>query len=181
MSKRKGRKPKQPREDPVLDRVLDEILNKKHPVIPDYADLPQRWREAPSKASDRRHPWQRTKDELIADTISVAFVEPLAKEGLDRLYRKLVSTGQPVPPALSRWTDSVRLLGNPPLSRGPRRQLDDAIRVGVALGLLGQYGYSREKAIARIGKVKNYSDEGIRTTTHKYHFKMDYSSGSSNN
>ena len=172
MNKRRGPKPKVPREDPVLDRVLDDILNKNHPVIPDFADLPRQWEEAPSKESERRHPSQRTRDEILASRLSLRFTEPLAREGLERLYSELVSTGQPIPPPLGQWISSVRLLGNPPLRSGPRRQVDPACRVGVALGLLGRCGYTREKAIAHIAKVGSYSDDGIRSIARKYKFKM---------
>lgn len=180
MTERRGRKPKEPREYPVLDRVLDDVLNKKHPVVPDYADLPRLWREAPSKPHPQR-PWERTKDELIATQIRAAFVEPQAVEGLDRLYHELSSTGQPIPPLLSWWISCIGLLGKPPIRRGPRRDLNFALRVSVTLATLGHVGYSREKAIARIAKVTGYSEDGIRTIVRKYKLKMDYFSGPSNN
>ena len=78
----KPRRPKlrQKREDPVLDRVLDEVLNGKVDVIPEFADLPRRWREAPEKESDRKNPSDRTKDELL-DRSHWAGVHPAVRQG----------------------------------------------------------------------------------------------------
>ncbi len=164
-----------------MDRVLDDVLNKKHPVIPNYADLPRRWREAPSEASDRRSPWQRTKSELLETYLSLASIEPLAREGMNRLNDELIRTGEPIPDPVCFWQSCQLELGDPPESRGPRRQIDEAVRIGVALGVLGIAGYTREKAIAHIAKIMDYSEDGIRSIIRKYHFKMKYPSSSSNN
>ena len=181
MSERRGPKPRVPREDPALDRVLDDILNKNHPVIPDFADLPRQWREAPSEESERSYPSQHTKDELLVERISLAPTEPLAKEGLDRLYDELERTGEPIPNLLRAWKLCLLVLGAPPLRSGPRRQVDEAYRVGVALKLLGRFGYTREKAIAHIAKIKEYSEDGIRSIVRKYKFGIQDPYWPSNN
>ena len=84
-------------DDPALDRILDEVLNNKVPVIPELADLPRRWREAPSEASDRKQPSEPTKGELVNWYILMALTQPLAGEGLRRLHRELTMNGEPIP------------------------------------------------------------------------------------
>ena len=97
MGKPRRRKLRQRRDDPVLDRVLEEVLNGKVDVIPEFADLPRRWREAPSDASDRKHPGELTKDELLARYIWLAFTQQFAREGLRRLYDDLSIKGETIP------------------------------------------------------------------------------------
>ena len=174
-------KPRRPRKDPVLDKVLDDVLNSKVPVIPGFADLPRRWREAPSTASDRMHPTEPTQEELLLTYLSLAFTQPLAREGLDSLYGELVLTGQPIPCALSWWTAYVHLVGDPPANRGRPREIDRDIRVGTMHKLLGTCGYTREGAIRRIAKTMHYSEDAIRTIIRKHKIKMEYPSGPGNN
>ena len=57
-------------DDPALDKFLDDVLNNRISVIPKIADLPRRWREAPSEASEARHPRQLTRDEVLDTYIS---------------------------------------------------------------------------------------------------------------
>ena len=97
MGKPRRRKLRQRRDDPVLDRVIDDVLNGKVDVIPEFADLPRRWREAPSDATDRKHPGELTKDELLARYIWLAFTQQFAREGLRRLYDDLSIKGEPIP------------------------------------------------------------------------------------
>ena len=49
MAKPRRPKQRQKRDDPVLDRVIDDVLNGNVDVIPEFADLPRRWREAPEE------------------------------------------------------------------------------------------------------------------------------------
>ena len=167
MSKQQRPKPRRPRKDTVLDKVLDDVLNNKHPVIADFADLSRRWREAPSTASDRKHPSERTQGELLATYLPLAFTQPLAREGLNRLYGELVWTGQPIPRALSSWIGYVHLVGGPPAKRGRPREIDRDVRVGTIFKLLGTCGFSREAAIGHIAEKMNVSDETIRTIIRK--------------
>ena len=161
----KPRRPgqRQKREDPVLDRVLDELLNGKVDVIPEFTDLPRRWREAPAKESDRRNPSDHTKDELLDRYIYLAFTQPFAREGLRRLYDELTTNGEPVPDLLKGWNEILSVLGDPPPRPGPRRKVDRDARVGVAFKLLGDCGYTREEAIARIAETMGVPEETIRT------------------
>ena len=73
MAKPRRPKQRQKRDDPVLDRVIGDLLNGNVDVIPEFADLPRRWREAPEDASHRENPWDTTKDELAARYILLAF------------------------------------------------------------------------------------------------------------
>ena len=157
------RKLMQRREDPVLDRVLDELLNGKIDVIPKFTDLSRRWREAPATAADRAHPWDPTKDELLCDFIGWSVTQQFAREELGRLYDELRTNGEPIPDLLLGWKGILLVLGDPPLRRGPRRKADRDGCVGIALKLLGVCGYNREEAIARIAETMGVNDETIRT------------------
>ena len=167
MAKPGRQKPRQKREDPVLDRVLDELLNGKVDVIPKFTDLPRRWREAPEKESDREHPWDPTKDELLGKFIGLAVTQQFAREELRRLYDELTTNGEPIPDLLQGWNDILSVLGDPPSRPGPRRKVDRDGWAGVAFKLLGVYGYTREEAIARIAETLGVSDETIRTAINK--------------
>ena len=163
-SRRKRRKPV---DDPALDRVLDEVLNNKIQIIPEFADLPRRWREAPEDASDRENPWDPTKDELVARYILLAFTQPLAREGLRRLSRDLTTSGQPIPEPLRWWNRCISIHGDPPTSPGPRHKIDRDARVALAFRFLGDYGLTREDAIALIAemitKPRKVSEDTVRS------------------
>ena len=146
-SRRKRRKPVG---DPALDRVLDEVLNNKIQIIPEFADLPRRWREAPEKASDRKHPWERAKDELLARYIWLAFTQKWAREGLRRLNQELTRNREPIPGLLRWWNHCLRVLGDPPTRRGPEYKVDRDARVSIAYKFLGSLGWTKEDALARI-------------------------------
>ena len=163
MGKPRRRKLRQRRDDPVLDRVLEEVLNGKVDVIPEFADLPRRWREAPSDASDRKHPGELTKDELLARYIWLAFTQQFAREGLRRLYDDLSIKGETIPDLLRWWNHILSVLGDPPSRPGARRKVDRDARVGIAFKLLGDCGDTREEALARIAETMDVSDETIRT------------------
>ena len=161
----KARRPKQrrKRDDPVLDRVIGDVLNGNVDVIPEFADLPRRWREAPEDASDRENPWDPAKDELVARYILLAFTQPQAREGLRRLTLELIKTGEPIPEFLLCWNRWLLILGDPPLRPGAPHKIDRDARVGIAFKLLGKCEYTREEAIAHIAEWKRVSDETIRT------------------
>ena len=157
------RKPRQKGDDPVLDRVLDELLNGKIDVIPKFTDLPRRWREAPATEADREHPWDSTKDELLGDFIGWAVTQQFAREGLRRLYDELTANGEGIPDLFLGWNGILSVAGDPPSRRGPHRKVDRDARVGVALKLLGNCGYTREEALARMAETLGVSDETVRT------------------
>ena len=161
------RKPRQKRDDPVLDRVLEELLNGKIDVIPKFTDLPRRWREAPATEADREHPWDSTKDELLWDFIGWSVTQQFAREELGRLYEELRTNGEPIPDLLLGWKGVLEVAGDPPSRPGPRRKADRDGCVGIALQLLGVCGYNREEAIARIAQVLDVCDETIRTAIRK--------------
>ena len=178
MAKPRMPKLRQKREDPVLDRVLDELLNGKVDVIPKFTDLSRRWREAPAKESDREHPWDPTKDELLGDFIGWAVTQQFAREALRKLYDELTTKGEPVPDLLKGWDGIMSVLGDPPSKRGPHRKVDRDAGVGIAFKLLGDCGYTREEAIARIAEKRGCSDETIRTiiNNHRIHLGAPYNS-----
>ena len=153
--------------DPVLDRVLDEVLNGKVDVVPAFTDLPRRWREAPEKESDREHPWDPTKDELLGDFIGWSVTQQFAREELGRLYDELRTNGEPVPDLLLGWKGIQLVAGDPPSRPGPHRKVDRDSKVGMAFKLLGVCGYNREEAIARIAETMGVNDETIRTAINK--------------
>ena len=159
-------------DDPVLDRVLDEVLNGKVSVIPEFADLPRRWREAPAEASDRKHPREHTKDELVARYILLALTQPLAREGLRRLYLELTMNGEPVPDPLRWWNRRLIVLGDPPLKPGRPHKVDRDARISTVFKLLGTFGYSRENAIARIAETMGIPDETVRSIILKYRIHL---------
>ena len=167
MAKPGRQKPRQKREDPVLDRVLEELLNGKVDVIPKFTDLPRRWRQAPATESDREHPSDPTKDELLGDFIGWAVTQPFAREELRRLYDELTTNGEPIPDLLLGWNGILSVVGDPPSRPGPRRKVDRDALAGVAFKLLGDCGYTREEAIARIAETLGVSDETIRTAINK--------------
>ena len=163
MAKPASPKGRRTMDDPVLDRVLDEVLNNKVQVIPEFADLPRRWREAPAEASDRKHPSEPTKEELVARYFPLAFTQPLAREGLRRLYVELTMNGEPIPYLLRWWNRCLLFLGDPPPRRGRPHKVDRDVRVGTMFKFLGEYGYSRENAIACIAETMGIPDETIRS------------------
>ena len=170
----KPRRPKlrQKRDDLVLDRVIDDVLNGNVDVIPEFADLPRRWREAPADASDRENPWDPTKDELVARYIWLGFSHPSAREGLRRLSRDLTTSGQPIPEPLRWWNRCISIHGDPPTSPGPRHKIDRDARVALAFRFLGDYGLTREDAIALIAemitKPRKVSEDTVRSIILKY-------------
>ena len=157
-----------PRNEPVLDRVLDDVLNEKVSVIPGFADLPRRWREAPSEASDRNHPLQRTRDELVVEYFGLAPFQPRAREGLDNLYRELLRTGESIPYLLQFWNFCLATLGEPPLRPGRPRKIDRDVRVSTIFKLLGSLGDTRDEAIARIAGTMHVPEDTIRTIVRKH-------------
>ena len=157
-----------PRNEPVLDRVLDDVLNEKVSVIPGFADLPRRWREAPSEGSDRNHPLQRTKQELLVEYFGLAPFQPRAREGLDNLRRELLRTGEPIPDLLRGWDYCILVGGDPPLRLGRPRKIDRDVRVSTIFRLLGSLGDTREKAIARIAGTMHVPEDTIRTIVRKH-------------
>jgi hypothetical protein len=172
MGKPRRRKLRQRRDDPVLDRVLEEVLNGKVDVIPEYADLPRRWREAPSEASVSKHPRERSKEDLEAIYFHLAPILPEAREGLRRLYLELSMNGEPIPDLLQWWNRALRVLGDPPPRRGAPRKIDRDIKVGTMFKLLGTRGYTREDAMDRIAPVKRVSEETIRTIIKNYRISI---------
>ena len=122
-SRRKRRKPV---DDPALDRVLDEVLNNKIQIIPEFADLPRRWREAPEKASDRKHPWERAKDELLARYIWLGFSHPSAREGLRRPQSRS-DNERPTHPRALALVEPLHIYSRRP-SHVPRPQAQDRPR-----------------------------------------------------
>ena len=173
MAKRGRSKPVKTMNGPVMYRVLDELLNKKVLVIAEFADLPRRWREAPSEASDRKHPSERTKEELLARYVAWAPIYPWAREGLDSLYRELLMTGEPIPYPLLWWDGCLGLLGDPPLKAGRPRNLDRDVRVSTAFKFLGTFGYTREAAIDKIAEVmSDGNSETVRTIIHNYRISI---------
>ena len=172
MAKPKRQKQGRTTEDPVLDRVLDDVLNNKVQAIPEYADLPRRWREAPSEASGSKHPWERSKEDLEAIYFHLAPILPEAREGLRRLYLELSMNGEPIPDLLQWWNRALRVLGDPPPRRGAPRKIDRDIKVGTMFKLLGTRGYTREEAMDRIAPVKRVSDENIRTIIKNYRISI---------
>ena len=163
MAKRRRR----PRNDPDLDRVLDDVLNEKVSVIPKAADLPRRWREAPSEASDRKHPSQRTKHEWVVWYLDMASFQPWAREGLDNLYRELLRTGEPIPYLLHFWDYYRSELGDAPLRLGRPRKIDRDVMVSAIFKFLGFHGYTRDKAIGRIADTMHTPEDTIRTIIRK--------------
>lgn len=162
-------KPKRlPRNDPVLDRVLDDVLNEKVSVIPGFADLPRRWREAPSEASDRNHPLQRTKQELLVEYFGLAPFQPWAREGLDNLHRELLRTGEPIPYLLHFWDYCLLTLGEPPSRPGRPRKIDRDVRASTIFRLLGSLGDTRDEAIGRIADTMHIPEDTIRTIIRKH-------------
>ena len=165
-------KPRMPKirrtiDDPALYKALDDILNHDDPVIPEYADLPRRWREALSDLSQGRHPGELTKDELLARYIWLGFSHPSAREGLRRLSRDLTTSGQPIPEPLRWWNRCISIHGDPPTSPGPRHKIDRDARVALAFRFLGDYGLTREDAIALIAemitKPRKVSEDTVRS------------------
>ena len=153
---------------PVLYRVMDEVLNKKVLVIPGFADLPRRWREAPSEASDRKDPSEPTKEELLARYVVWSPIHPFAKKGLDSLYLELLRTGKPIPNLLRQWNRCLCLLGDPPLRPGRPRNLDQDVRVSTIFKFLGTFGYTREAAIDKIAELmRDGNSETVRTIIRK--------------
>ena len=136
-------------------------------MIPEFADLPRRWREAPSTARDRKCPLELTKGETLSKYFALAVTQPLVREGLDNLYGELVLTRQPIPHALSWWIGYIHMVGGPPANRGPRHEIDEYVRVGAIFKFLGTRRYSRERAIGRITETMGYSEEAIRTIIRK--------------
>ena len=168
-------KPKRrPRNDPVLDRVLDDVLNEKVSVIPGIADLARRWREAPAEASDRKHPLQRTRDELVVEYFCMASFQPWAREGLDNLHRELLRTGEPIPDLLRVWNFCLATLGEPPSRPGRPRKIDRDVRASTIFKLLGYrsqgptLGYTRDETIARIAGTMHIPEDTIRTIVRKH-------------
>ena len=154
--------------DPALDKFLDDVLNNRVSVIPKVADLPRRWREAPSEASGARHPWQLTRDDLLETYIALAPTQPLYREGLRRLHLNLTMNGEPIPRLLRKWNDCLRVLGDPPLRRGRPHEVDRDTLVATVLRFLGSRGYSREGAIAIIAEKMIVSPETIKSVIDKY-------------
>ena len=118
------------------------MLNGNVDVIPEFADLPRRWREAPEDASDRENPWGPIKDELVARYILLAFTQPLAREGLRRLTLELIKTGEPIPEFLLCWNRWLLILGDPPLRPRASRSnspeyagVDTSIGIGSGVGV----------------------------------------------
>ena len=169
MTKQKRR---QPMDDPALDRVIDDVLNNGVPVIPEFADLPRWWREAPSEASGRKHPSEQTKDELLARYFLLSFTQPLATEGLRRLYLDLTMNGEPVPEPLLNWNNIILVHGDPPLKRGPLHKVDRDVKFGTIFGLLGDLGFSREDAIARIAERTGIPEDTVRSIVRKYRLRL---------
>ena len=170
-------KPRVPKIKPTIDdpapyKVLDDILNHGDPVIPEYADLPRRWREAPSDPSQRGRPGELTKDELVTQYVWLGFSQPLAREGLRRLSSKLTTSSQPIPEALRWWNRCISIHGDPPTAPGPRHKIDRDVRVVLAFRFLGDYGLTREDAIALIAgmitKPRKVSEDTIRSIILKY-------------
>ena len=92
-------KPARPRRrkiitDPALDKCLDDVLNNRVPVIPEAVDLPSWWRDAPAEESDRKHPGERTREEMLFNYVMLSDIMPWAKEGLRRLIRELIESGE---------------------------------------------------------------------------------------
>ena len=158
--------------DPVLAKVLDDVLNNKVQVIPEVADLPRRWREAPSEASGSKHPWEATREALLALYITLAPSQPPFREGLRRLYLELTMNGEPIPPPLSWWNHRLAVLGDPPPKRGRPRELDQDIKISTVLRLLGIAGYSREDAMSHIAETMDFSPETIRSVIRKYRIPL---------
>jgi hypothetical protein len=172
MAKPKRQKRGRTTEDPVLEMVLDDVLNGNVDVIPEYADLPRRWREAPSEASVSKHPRERSKEDLEAIYFHLAPILPEAREGLRRLYLELSMNGEPIPDLLQWWNRALRVLGDPPPRRGAPRKIDRDIKVGTMFKLLGTRGYTREDAMDRIAPVKRVSEETIRTIIKNYRISI---------
>ncbi len=158
--------------DAALDRVLDDVLNNDVPVIPEFADLPRRWREAPSDEYERKHPSEPTRGELLARYIFLAFTQPSAREGLRALYLDLTRRGEPIPEPLLWWNHSLLVHGDPPVKRGPRHKVDRDVKVGTVFRLLGDLGFSREGAIARIGETMGIPEDTVRSVIRKYRIPL---------
>ena len=71
--------------------------------------------------------------------------------------------GEAIPDLLLWWNHVLSVLGDPPSRPGARRKVDRDVRVGVAFKLLGDCGYAREEALARIAETLGVPDETIRT------------------
>ena len=174
MAKPRRRKLRQRRDDPVLDRVLEEVLNGNVDVIPEFADLPRRWREAPADASDRENPWDPTKDELLARYIWLAFTQKWAREGLRGLNQELTRNREPIPGLLRWWNHCLRVLGNPPTRRGPEYKVDRDARVSIAYKFLGSLGWTKEDALARIAETMECSDQTVKSVIDKKRISLRY-------
>ena len=160
--------------DPVLAKVLDDVLKGRVQVIPEVADLPRRWREAPSEASGSKHPWKVTQETLLAEYITLAPTQPEYREGLRRLYLALTMNGEPIPPRLSWWNHCLTVLGDPPPKRGRPHELDRDILVSTVFRLLGDLECSREDAMAIIAEKMNHSPETIRSVVRKRRISLRF-------
>ena len=158
--------------DPVLAKVLDDVLNNKVRAIPEVADLPRLWKEAPSEASGLKHPWKITRETLLALYITLAPIQPSYREGLRRLSLSLTMNGEPIPPRLSWWNYCLAVLGDPPPKRGRPRELDEHIKISTMFRLLGSRGYTREDAMSSIAETMDSSPETIRSVVRKYRIPL---------
>ncbi len=158
--------------DPVLAKVLDDVLKGRVQVIPEVADLPRRWREAPSEASGSQHPWKVTQETLLAEYITLAPTQPEYREGLRRLSLELAMNGEPIPPRLRWWNHCLAVLGDPPPKRGRPRELNQAIKISTVLRLLGSLGSTREYAMSYIAETMGFSPETIRSVILKYRIPL---------
>lgn len=143
--------------DQDLDKCLDDVLNNRVPVIPEVADLPSWWREAPAEASDRKHPRGLTQGQLVAKYINMAQTQPKAREGLRSLLRELLENGEPVPALLGAWALLQYAQGDPAVLRGRPVEIDQIILVLTSYWLLRDLGYAREDAIFIIAEKMSYA------------------------
>ena len=159
-------------DDPVMYRVIDDVLNEKVSIAPDFANLPRRWREAPAEASGSKHPGGTTREELLANYVTLAPTQPHALEGLQRLYLELTTNGEPIPPLLSWWNDCLRVLGDPPPKLGRPRKLDRDGRILTLFRWLGTLGFTREAAIDILADRTHYSANNIRSIVRQYRISL---------
>ena len=161
MGKPRMPKPIREIEDPVMDKFLDDLLNGRIQVVPEFADLPAWWRAAPAQEADRKHPRQSTQMEILNRRIMLAEKIPEAAEGLRRLIRDLTENGEPLPPLLSAWAVYRSGWGDPPSRSGPRVKVDSKMVIMLGYSFLRDHQYTRREAIYHVAKRTNYDEETI--------------------
>ena len=154
--------------DPALDRVLDDLLNKKVEVGPGFYDFLARWKEAPAKEFDRKYPWELTRPQLQLRFIKLAEILPEANEALRSLVRHLEEHGELTSPALTGWAIHRGVWGDPAPRRGRPPAVEDVSQTLKAYWLLRDLKRTREEAISVIAEKMEVPDETIRSTVRKY-------------